>query len=49
MNKTRSRKQPDLVSDERFGWELQSHKEIDGKVRINCLSSDGQLLVVEAK
>jgi hypothetical protein len=48
MKKTRSRKQPDLV-DERFGWELQSHKEIDGKVRINCLSSDGQLLVVEAK
>ena len=35
--------------DEFFGWTLESHDETDGIVRITCRSSDGQLLVVEAK
>ena len=35
--------------DELFGWALESHDETDGIVRITCRSSDGQLLMVEAK
>jgi Pyridine nucleotide-disulphide oxidoreductase len=35
--------------DELFGWTLESHDETDGKVRIACRSSDGRLMVVEAK
>lgn len=35
--------------DEFFGWALECHDETDGIVRITCRSSDGQLLVVEAK
>jgi Pyridine nucleotide-disulphide oxidoreductase len=32
-----------------FGWELESHDEADGMVRIICRSSDDQRLVIEAK
>jgi hypothetical protein len=35
--------------EEFFGWALESHEEIDGKVRIICRSSDDQRLVIEAK
>ncbi|MFD4369733.1 FAD-dependent oxidoreductase [Rhodococcus sp. NPDC058521] len=35
--------------DEYFGWELESHDESDGVVRITCHSSDGHLMIVEAK
>jgi thioredoxin reductase len=32
-----------------FGWSMESDEETDGVVRITCRSSDGQVLVVEAK
>ena len=35
--------------DEFFGWAVESHDETDGIVRINCRSSDGRRMVVEAK
>ncbi len=35
--------------DEFFGWAMESDDETDGIVRITCRSSDGRLLVVEAK
>ena len=35
--------------DEYFGWTLESHDESDGIVRLTCTSSDGQLMVVEAR
>jgi cation diffusion facilitator CzcD-associated flavoprotein CzcO len=35
--------------DELYGWELQSHEEIDGKVRVTFRSSCGQLRVVLAR
>jgi hypothetical protein len=35
--------------DEFFGWAVESDDETDGIVRITCRSSDGRLLVVEAK
>jgi thioredoxin reductase len=35
--------------DEYFGWDFQSHDEVDGVVRVTCKSSDGQVMVVEAK
>ncbi|MEV6223716.1 FAD-dependent oxidoreductase [Nocardia fluminea] len=35
--------------DEYFGWALESHEESDGIVRLTCKSSDGRLMVVEAK
>jgi cation diffusion facilitator CzcD-associated flavoprotein CzcO len=35
--------------DEYFGWAMESDEETDADVRITCRSSDGQLLVVEAK
>jgi Pyridine nucleotide-disulphide oxidoreductase len=35
--------------DEFFGWALESDDETDGIVRITCRSSDGRLLVIEAK
>ncbi|EHB50460.1 FAD dependent oxidoreductase [Mycolicibacterium rhodesiae JS60] len=34
--------------DEFFGWEVESHDEIDGTVRIDCHSSGGQRMVIEA-
>jgi cation diffusion facilitator CzcD-associated flavoprotein CzcO len=35
--------------EEHFGWELESHDESDGNVRIICRSSDGVPMVIEAK
>ncbi len=35
--------------DEFFGWSVESHDEADGVVRIDCTSSDGRRVVVEAK
>lgn len=35
--------------EEFFGWTVESDDENDGTVRINCKSSDGQRLVIEAK
>jgi hypothetical protein len=35
--------------DEFFGWEVESHDESDGIVRISCRSSEGKRVVVEAK
>ena len=35
--------------DEFFGWATESDDEADGIVRITCRSSDGRLMVVEAK
>lgn len=35
--------------DERFGWTLQSQQQVAGLVRISCTSSDGRLLLIEAK
>jgi thioredoxin reductase len=35
--------------DEFFGWTMESDEETDGIVRVTCRSSDGQILVVEAK
>jgi thioredoxin reductase len=35
--------------DEYFGWDFQSHDEVDGVVRITCASPDGELRVIEAK
>jgi Pyridine nucleotide-disulphide oxidoreductase len=35
--------------DEFFGWELDSHDETDGRVRITCKSADGRHLMIEAK
>ncbi len=35
--------------DEFFGWTFESDDESDGIVRATCRSSDGQVLVVEAK
>lgn len=35
--------------DEYFGWTLESHDESGGIVRVICTSSDGQVMVVEAK
>ena len=35
--------------DEFFGWEFESDDESDSGVRIACRSSDGELLVVDAK
>jgi len=35
--------------DELFGWELQSHEEIGGKVRATLRSAGGQLRIVVAK
>src|SRR5882724_8601017 len=35
--------------DEFLGWEVESHDEADGIVRITCRSSDGRRRVIEAK
>ncbi|MEV0708046.1 potassium transporter [Nocardia aurea] len=35
--------------DPYFGWALESHHETGGIVRLHCTSSDGRLMVVEAK
>ena len=35
--------------DELFGWAMESDEQTDGIVRIMCRSSDGQVLVIEAK
>jgi hypothetical protein len=35
--------------DEYFGWDFQSHDEVDGTVRVTCTSSDGEVLVVETE
>lgn len=35
--------------DEYFGWDMESDEETEGLARIRCRSSDGQVLVVEAK
>src|SRR5271163_3191497 len=35
--------------DEFFGWAMESDEQTDGIVRITCRSSDGQVLVIEAK
>ncbi|MHA4851402.1 FAD-dependent oxidoreductase [Rhodococcus sp. MSC1_016] len=35
--------------DEYFGWTLESHDESGGMVRVTCTSSDGHVMVVEAK
>jgi cation diffusion facilitator CzcD-associated flavoprotein CzcO len=35
--------------DEFFGWTMECDDEADGVVRITCRSTDGQLLVIEAK
>ena len=35
--------------DEYFGWDFESHEEVDGVVRATCRSSDGQVLVIEAR
>lgn len=34
--------------DEFFGWEVESHEEAGGTVRVSCASSGGRRLVVEA-
>jgi Pyridine nucleotide-disulphide oxidoreductase len=35
--------------DEFFGWEVESHDEAEGSVRIRCRSSDGRPLFIETK
>lgn len=35
--------------DEFFGWDMESDDEADGVVRIRCRSTDGNVLLVEAK
>src|SRR5271163_5259951 len=35
--------------DELFGWAMEYDEQTDGIVRITCRSSDGQVLVIEAK
>lgn len=35
--------------EEYFGWALDSQEESDGIVRLTCKSSDGRLMIVEAK
>lgn len=35
--------------DEMFGWEVESHTEINGIVRITCRSTDGRSQIVETK
>jgi thioredoxin reductase len=35
--------------DEYFGWDFQSHDEVDGVVRATCTSADGKAMVVETK
>ncbi len=35
--------------DEFFGWEVESHAEAAGIVRVTCRSSDGRRLVIETK
>jgi hypothetical protein len=35
--------------DEYFGWEVESHDETDGVVRVTCGSAQGRRLVIEAK
>ncbi|MGW6620782.1 FAD-dependent oxidoreductase [Nocardia sp. NPDC055002] len=35
--------------EEYFGWALESHVESGNIVRLNCKSSDGRLMIIEAK
>lgn len=35
--------------DEFFGWDVESHDETDGTIRIDCQSSGGQRMIIEAK
>ncbi|WP_110789104.1 NAD(P)-binding protein [Mycolicibacterium llatzerense] len=38
-----------ITVDEFYGWTLQSDTEVDGVVRVQCVSDDGRSLVIEAK
>ncbi|MFC8384949.1 hypothetical protein [Nocardia sp. NPDC057272] len=35
--------------EEYFGWALESHVESGNIMRLNCKSSDGRLMIIEAK
>ena len=35
--------------DEYFGWEVESHDEAAGVVRVTCSAADGRRLVIETK